>query len=220
MDSRERILKKIQSALQTKTDKPIAKPDFNAEIYVQSPETDGSVIFAENFQKSKAEFYFCENLEALLANLSAFLQKREFPLTYVWENYLQELLKFAQVEFVAHDHDLAQIEVGITLCEFLVARTGSILVSSRQTAGRRLGIYPPVHIVVGFTSQIVNDVQAGMKALQEKYADNFPSMISVVSGPSQTADIEKTLVLGAHGPKELILFLVDDLTDNSDASGE
>jgi L-lactate dehydrogenase complex protein LldG len=217
MDSRERILTKIKSALQTKTDKPIAKPDFNADIYVQSSESDLSVIFAENFQKSKAEFYFCENLETLLANLQAYLQKRSLSRPYIWETYLQELFKFAQIDFVANDENLSEIELGITLCEFLLARTGSILVSSRQLAGRRLGIYPPVHLLVAFTSQIVADIQPAMTALQAKYAHHFPSMISVVSGPSQTADIEKTLVLGAHGPKELILFLVDDLTNNADA---
>jgi L-lactate dehydrogenase complex protein LldG len=45
--------------------------------------------------------------------------------------------------------------------------------------------------------------------VQERYGDQLPSMISMISGPSRTADIEKTLVLGAHGPKELVLFLVE-----------
>jgi L-lactate dehydrogenase complex protein LldG len=43
----------------------------------------------------------------------------------------------------------------------------------------------------------------------EKYNSNLPSMISIASGPSRTADIEKTLVLGAHGPKEVYLFFID-----------
>jgi L-lactate dehydrogenase complex protein LldG len=46
--------------------------------------------------------------------------------------------------------------------------------------------------------------------VQKKYGDKLPSMISLVTGASRTADIEKTLVLGAHGPKELVLFLIDD----------
>jgi len=42
----------------------------------------------------------------------------------------------------------------------------------------------------------------------KKYSENLPSLISVITGPSRTADIEKTLVLGAHGPKELLAMIV------------
>jgi L-lactate dehydrogenase complex protein LldG len=66
-----------------------------------------------------------------------------------------------------------------------------------------------VHIVVAYTSQIVTDLKDGFKLLKDKYGGNIPSMITNVTGPSRTADIEKTLVLGAHGPKELFVFLLD-----------
>jgi len=46
---------------------------------------------------------------------------------------------------------------------------------------------------------------------KEKYGGNFPSQMTVITGPSRTADIEKTLVMGAHGPKELYVFMIDDL---------
>jgi L-lactate dehydrogenase complex protein LldG len=46
--------------------------------------------------------------------------------------------------------------------------------------------------------------------VQTKYPTLLPSMINMITGPSRTADIEKTLVLGAHGPKELMLFLIED----------
>ncbi|MEI7965949.1 MAG: LUD domain-containing protein [Chitinophagaceae bacterium] len=47
--------------------------------------------------------------------------------------------------------------------------------------------------------------------MKEKYGKDLPSMITTISGPSKTADIEKTLVQGAHGPKEIIVFLIDDV---------
>ena len=47
--------------------------------------------------------------------------------------------------------------------------------------------------------------------MKKRYASDLPSQISIISGPSRTADIEKTLVMGAHGPKELYVFFVDDL---------
>jgi len=100
--------------------------------------------------------------------------------------------------------------VGITTCEALIARTGSILISSGSAAGRRLSIYPSIHVVVAYASQLKNDTIDAIQFMNEKYQGQLPSLMSVVAGPSRTADIEKTLVLGAHGPRELFLFLIDD----------
>ena len=98
---------------------------------------------------------------------------------------------------------------GITQCEFLIARFGSIMVSSRQASGRRMTVFPASHIVVARTSQIVPEIKDALAAIRKKYDDRLPSMISLITGPSRTADIEKTLVMGAHGPKELFVFLLD-----------
>ena len=56
------------------------------------------------------------------------------------------------------------------------------------------------------------DLKDGFKLIKNKYGTQIPSMISTITGPSRTADIEKTLVLGAHGPKELFVFLIDDFS--------
>jgi L-lactate dehydrogenase complex protein LldG len=53
-------------------------------------------------------------------------------------------------------------------------------------------------------------VKDGLIALKEKYQQFLPSMISFATGPSRTADIEKTLVVGVHGPKEVYCFVIDD----------
>ena len=57
---------------------------------------------------------------------------------------------------------------------------------------------------------IVADIKDGINALKGKYNKQLPSMTTLITGPSRTADIEKTLVMGAHGPKELYLFFIDD----------
>ena len=80
------------------------------------------------------------------------------------------------------------------------------MLSSKQGSGRSLSIFPPIHIVIAFASQLVEDIQDGLELVKKKYA-TLPSMICLTTGPSRTADIEKTLVLGAHGPKELVVFL-------------
>jgi L-lactate dehydrogenase complex protein LldG len=91
-----------------------------------------------------------------------------------------------------------------------VARTGSIIITNASEAGRRLSIYPHIHVVIAYTSQLCNDIGDALNIVQERYPNKMPTMISTTTGPSRTADIEKTLVLGAHGPREIFVILIDD----------
>jgi len=95
----------------------------------------------------------------------------------------------------------------LTGCEFLVAHLGSVLISSAQISGRRLNVFPETHIVVANEVQIVDFLDNALEKLQEKYKNKLPSLISNITGPSRTADIEKTLVMGMHGPKTLIVII-------------
>lgn len=65
---------------------------------------------------------------------------------------------------------------------------------------------PPHHVVLALRRQLVRDLSAGLEGMQQKYDRNYPSMISIVTGPSRTGDIERILVLGAHGPKKLTVL--------------
>jgi len=104
-------------------------------------------------------------------------------------------------------NEMEQCDVGITECDVLVAQTGSLIVTSRSSGGRALSVLPPHHVVIARREQLVRDLSAAFALIQQKYADNYPSMISLVTGPSRTGDIERILVLGAHGPKKLTVIL-------------
>lgn len=102
--------------------------------------------------------------------------------------------------------DLEKCDVGISECDFLVAQTGGVAVTSRSAGGRALSVLPPHHVVLARREQLVADLPTAFARLQEKYAPDYPSMISFITGPSRTGDIERILVLGAHGPKKLTIF--------------
>ena len=100
----------------------------------------------------------------------------------------------------------------ITPCLALTARTGSIIVDALDSGGRGGTILTPLHIVVGFESQLLYDID---EVLASPEIAEDSSMLSIMGGPSRTADIEKTLVLGAHGPKHLVLVLVSNMSVDS-----
>ena len=106
-------------------------------------------------------------------------------------------------------NSLESCDAGITSCEALVSQTGSILVSSGTGGGRGLSILPHVHVVVATLDQIVPTLGDALHLAKDRHAGRMPSMLSFITGPSRTGDIERILVLGAHGPKELIVILVD-----------
>jgi L-lactate dehydrogenase complex protein LldG len=78
-----------------------------------------------------------------------------------------------------------------------------------NASGRTVSVYAPVHICIAWSDQLVYDIRDSLVALKEKYQQHIPSLITFATGPSRTADIEKTLVVGVHGPREVYLFLVD-----------
>ncbi|MEO9033341.1 MAG: lactate utilization protein, partial [Ginsengibacter sp.] len=105
---------------------------------------------------------------------------------------------------------LADCDASVTSCKYLVARTGSIVMTSAQQSGRTVSAYAPVHICIAYISQLVYDTKDAIKLLKSEYGNRLPSFITFAAGPSRTADIEKTLVVGVHGPKEVYVFLIDE----------
>lgn len=105
---------------------------------------------------------------------------------------------------------LEKIDVSVTGCDCLVAQTGGVLANSRGTGGRTLSILPPHHLVIAREDQLLADLPAAFRLVKERYDRDMPSMLCFETGPSRTGDIERILVLGAHGPKKLTVVLVTD----------
>lgn len=208
--SREKVLKKVRAALINKSRLEYSAIDFESNIYPE-PEDPLELVFAQQFSDIGGQFIFCENEEDFCYNVNALTTDESFGKIWCGETEIQELLKEARVPFLSSSDEMIAADTTITGCEFLVARTGSILVSSKQLSGRRAPVYPHQHIVVAKTSQLIFNLKDALKELKAKYEDGMPSLVSMISGPSRTADIEKTLVQGAHGPKEIYVFLIDDI---------
>ncbi len=101
---------------------------------------------------------------------------------------------------------LETCDAGLTECDALVAQTGSVLLTSRSAGGRALSVLPAHHVVLARREQLVGDLYEAYELVKRRYTPGYPSMIALVTGPSRTGDIERTIVLGAHGPKRLTVL--------------
>jgi L-lactate dehydrogenase complex protein LldG len=207
--SKEKVLKKVRDALINKTDNPYPNVDFETSVYKEINESL-DVNFAQEFTRVGGKFVYCENMDELVSNLSLICQGNRWDEVFCLDPLLQDVLDKAEIPFGSDDDSFQTLKVGVTGCEYLIARLGSIMVSSQQISGRRLNVFPEIHVVIAYSSQLVPDLKQALADIKLKYSARIPSLISVITGPSRTADIEKTLVMGAHGPCELFVFLVED----------
>lgn len=207
MTARDKILSKIRKALKKPVEMPykeLEKEDYT-NIFHKHTE-DPTVLFAENFKHQQGQFIYCANEKDFVEKLSTLLENCNWKRIACKEPALINLLQHH--DFHGISFDSSETPAAITSCEKLIARTGSILLSSNSASGRALSIYTPVHICIAYTDQIVYDITDGLHFMKEKY-ETLPSLITLATGPSRTADIEKTLVVGIHGPKQVFVFLIE-----------
>jgi len=96
-------------------------------------------------------------------------------------------------------------QAAVSRCEALVAMTGSIMVSSGNCGGRGASVVAPCHIVIANSDQLLPDLESAMARAREIAFDN--SFVGLITGCSRTSDIEKLLVIGAHGPRQVVVIL-------------
>ncbi len=205
--AKENILKRIREALAHETPMPFPQSEKNQSLYPAAPQ-EPEIEFAEQFTQLQGKFIYCINRQELAFQFGSLAKKQDWAPIFCADEKLINLLGESLTERLTQT-DLAECSVAVTGCEYLVARTGSILLSSAQAQGRTASVYAPIHICIAFMDQLVYDIKDAFQAAREKYGTAYPSLLTLATGPSRTADIEKTLVVGVHGPKEVYLFLVE-----------
>jgi L-lactate dehydrogenase complex protein LldG len=207
--SKEKILGKIKKALsENSLPMPFPEADKAHDFFVKE-DISAEEKFAQEFSKLGGKYVYCANEIELFSQLEALKDTMKWKRIHILDPFLLHLCREHEINYISDDFNLADIEAGVSLTECLVARTGSVIMSSGMEHGRRLPVYAPVHIVIAFSNQVVWNISDAMDALRNKYPNGLPSMMALTTGPSRTADIEKTLVVGVHGPKEVYVFFVD-----------
>lgn len=224
MSTRDTILQRIREALSAPVQghahaAPVHHAEGEARQWlpaVGATSNEWLTRFEQQAAVLKAEFVVVGSVD------EAHLKLREIAASDGWKRFathegmLTSPLATAlglPVLQVAPGYDVKEFEAcdaGITECDALVAQTGSVLLTARSGGGRALSVLPPHHIVIARHDQLVPDLPAAYALLHERYDRAWPSMMTLITGASRTGDIERILVLGAHGPKKLTIILIHE----------
>ncbi|MFA7343432.1 MAG: LUD domain-containing protein [Terrimicrobiaceae bacterium] len=228
-DSREKILRRIREALSVKAP---ARHLVHTENRGHPGETGSTIVpatgwlppvpdspigllalFEKNSLDLKTDVRRCTDAAAVVSELAALALENRWQSVgshhFALGNEAVSALGLPVV-FTDQPYETAALErcdAGVSGCECLVAQTGGILVTSASAGGRVLSVLPPHHVVIASACQMVGDLSDAFDVLRKTH-ESPPSFASFITGPSRTGDIERILVLGAHGPKKLTVLLV------------
>jgi L-lactate dehydrogenase complex protein LldG len=127
-----------------------------------------------------------------------------------WQNStagLPELVPY-ETEIEEIKERVFNVEAGITSTMGGIADTGALILWSSKEEPRLMSLVPPIHIAILKADKIYNSLAEVMQ--KENWSANMPTNAFLISGPSKTADIELVLAFGVHGPKELIVLVIDN----------
>ena len=215
MSSREAILSRIKAALAD--DAPREEPPVPQLWPRTNPSTEDLVTrFVEEIEAVTGEVIRCESMDDARGKLAKLLEELECHQLGCTDNPLcRELttgMDGAQLE-LGHceptSQELAKLTAGLVAADTLLADTGTCMVACSTPHERMMCYLPPVCIIIAKTDQLVEHMPQAWGTIAPRVADpELRGEFVFITGPSRTADIEKILILGVHGPKRLIVLLV------------
>lgn len=205
---RERILRRIRSALATPL--PPAELSHSGESVFASI-TDPLEHFRQECAAINTECVVTGDLNESAARISEILSAIPAGEIFVQDTPLLRRMAAQwtparEIRWSGKGPPSEPTQATITLAESLVAASGSVFVSA-ACGGRGASSVAPVHIVVANAAQLAPTLATAFEWMKARGTANRNSMVCLITGPSRTGDIEKIIVMGAHGPQRLIVML-------------
>jgi L-lactate dehydrogenase complex protein LldG len=178
----------------------------------QRPRTELAKLFQTMLEKTGAKVERVRSLKALPEAIAAALRDANLPFRLragqdaAFDGLRAEPGLLEVLDGPSHGDD----PVGLSRAFAAAAETGTLFLISGPDNPSTLNFLPETHYVVVFSGDIAGSYEEVWSKLRDACGNSkIPRTVNLVSGPSRTADIEQTLVMGAHGPKNLTVFLVN-----------
>ncbi len=211
--SRDAVLERIRAARQAFAEGHASHggvPDLPA---LPDPQivADPVALFIERARQVGIGIDTAASLQGAAESAAAWCQARRARHALVWETPdlapVLDRLRREGLEILPPDAPLdlqAQADVGITGAEWGIAETATLALGAGPRQPRLASLLPPVHLAILRADRIISDLHALFARVGA-----LPSALTLITGPSRSADIGSVLVLGAHGPTEVTVLLID-----------
>jgi L-lactate dehydrogenase complex protein LldG len=173
--------------------------------------------FAERAKAVSAEVFHCTTAKEARETLLRLIEAANVRKAVVVESPLQmaagitEALRSRGIEVHTEPEEIAEhaptADIGISGVEFGVAETGSVFQEGCEIATRLVTILPPFHVVFLPSANIVPGITEAFEIIANHFDRGY---IGFITGPSRTADIERVLTIGVHGPSRFAVIAVDE----------
>jgi L-lactate dehydrogenase complex protein LldG len=228
--SRERLLRNIRTSLaqsRAALAAEAARVDHTPPPHVHPPQEDLAAQFAAELTRLEGSPHRCDGDAAALETIGALLQRYGATSVIAWDrdqiglpglDALLESLHIRALDSRIVGGDRAErlqalepAPVCISGADAGIAESGTLVLRSGPGRGRLASLLAPAHIAVLRGARIVRGLGAALALVQHEHGPDIfagSSNLTLISGPSRTGDIEQTLVLGAHGPREIHVVLI------------
>ena len=216
MNSRDAILKNIRDGLAGSPSPPTPPVP---EVWARTDATVEQMLdrFTTELDGVQGEMVRCASMEEARRELAALCEKDDWKTLGAVERETCRALcadlppnRVAWAKDGWDPNDMAQLPAGLVAAECLIADTGTCVVENNTAEERLMCFLPPTCVVVARTAQLVEHLPAAWHEIARRTAEpERRGEFVLITGPSRTADIEKILILGVHGPKRLVVLLID-----------
>ena len=220
-NSKEIILQNIKTALNVQSDDEFSPySDFNNDEYT-SNENSSDLIeeFSEKLRAQSGSVEIIKNKRNINKTIINIFQKTNSNSFTGW--YTEELAGlyktlqqkgFKYIKSTRNDLQ-AKCDIGITLADYAISESGTIVLYNNKIKNRNCSLIVPIHIAILQKEKIVKSIFDIITTISKDYStldsiNELSNCITLITGPSRTADIELILTLGVHGPKELYVLVV------------
>jgi L-lactate dehydrogenase complex protein LldG len=175
--------------------------------------------FSERMQAVRAEVHRASRMKWSETLIRILQEKGVRHLAYAPSTHhgriVQADLWSSDIELIPYEKDIEswkdrlfnETDAAITGCRGAIAETGSLILWPNKTEPRLLSLVPPVHCVLLQADQIYSTFAEAMR--EQAWEEGMPTNALLISGPSKSADIAQVLAYGVHGPKSLVVLVID-----------
>lgn len=187
---------------------PEEKSSSDKGLFSETKREPIDLSFVKNFTASGGKFLYCEKEEDAHQYLQQITRESGVQTIFCKDSNIKSILSSAGLKSLTQD--IKEADAFASACEYLISFNGGIMITAKQTLGKKLTELPETFITVARTSQIVENLRSGLTGIRNKYQGDIPSQITTIKGPIKESGKEEETGGGATCNKEIYLLLLED----------